>query len=84
MLPTSEADFGAAKALLSKFAEQAVKLGGTVGAEHGLGKSKAHLLKLLYPQEVLEAMWRIKLALDPKNLLNPGNLFGTSSLLQSA
>ena len=84
MLPTNEADFGAAKALLSKFAEQAVKLGGTVGAEHGLGKSKAHLLKLLYPPEVLEAMWRIKLALDPKNLLNRGNLFGTSPLLQPA
>ena len=84
MMPTSEAAFGAAKALLLKFAEQAVKLGGTVGAEHGVGKSKAHLLKLLYPPEVLDAMWRIKLALDPKNLLNPGNLFGTSPLLQPA
>ena len=29
-------------------------------------------------------MWRIKLALDPKNLLNRGNLFGTSPLLQPA
>ncbi len=84
MLPASESTFRAAKALLLKFAAQAVKLGGTVGAEHGLGKSKAHLLKLLYPPEVIEAMWRIKLTLDPHNLLNRGNLFGVSSLLQPA
>jgi len=82
MLPASEASFRAAKALLLEFAAQAVKLGGTVGAEHGVGKSKAHLLKLMYPPEVLEAMWRIKLALDPQNILNRGNLFGSSPLLQ--
>ncbi len=82
MLPVSEASFQAAKALLLEFAAQAVKLGGTVGAEHGVGKSKAHLLKLMYPPEVLEAMWRIKLALDPANILNRGNLFGSSPLLQ--
>ncbi|MGH8247173.1 MAG: FAD-binding oxidoreductase, partial [Gammaproteobacteria bacterium] len=82
MLPASEEKFRAAKALLLKFAMEAVKLGGTVGAEHGLGKSKAHLLKLLYPPEVIEAMRRIKLALDPQDLLNRGNLFGGSPFLQ--
>jgi len=81
MLPTDEASFQAAKALLLRFAEEAVRLGGTVGAEHGLGKAKLHLLKLQYPPEVIEAMRQIKLALDPRDLLNRGNLFGSSSLL---
>jgi D-lactate dehydrogenase (cytochrome) len=84
MLPTDEASFRASKALLLKFAEEAVRLGGTVAGEHGLGKAKLHFLKLLYPLEVIEAMRQIKLALDPQDLLNRGNLFGASSLLQPA
>jgi len=82
MMPKTEDKARAAKRLLLKFAEQAVAFGGTVGAEHGLGKSKAHFLRLQYPPEVIDAMWRIKLALDPANLLNRGNLFSTSALLQ--
>ena len=81
MLPTDEASFQAAKVLLLRFAEEAVRLGGTVAGEHGLGKAKLHFLKLQYPPEVIEAMRQIKLALDPRDLLNRGNLFGSSSLL---
>jgi FAD/FMN-containing dehydrogenase len=84
MLPSDEASFQAAKALLLRFAEEAVRLGGTVAGEHGLGKAKLHFLKLQYPPEVIEAMRQIKLALDPRDLLNCGNLFGSSSLLQPA
>jgi len=81
MLPSDEVSFQAAKALLLRFAEEAVRLGGTVAGEHGLGKAKLHFLKLQYPPEVIEAMRQIKLALDPRDLLNRGNLFGSSSLL---
>ena len=42
------ADPGRANDLLREFARQAVALGGTVSAEHGLGKRKAHLLELQY------------------------------------
>ncbi len=84
MLPATEAGFRRGKELLLEFAGQAVKLGGTVGAEHGLGKSKSHFLRLQYPPQVVEAMWQIKLAFDPQNLLNRGNLFGASALLQPA
>ena len=80
MLPTTDAAFRRGRELLLEFTAEAVKLGGTVGAEHGLGKSKSHFLKLQYPPEVIEAMWRIKLALDPLNLLNRGNLFGSALL----
>ena len=64
----------AASDLLLEFARHAVELGGTVSAEHGLGKRKAHLLKLQYAPEHLEAMRALKRRLDPANILGPGTL----------
>jgi FAD/FMN-containing dehydrogenase len=57
------------------FARKAVELGGTVSAEHGLGKRKAHLLKLQYTPAQIESMKQVKRHLDPEWLLNQGNLF---------
>jgi D-lactate dehydrogenase (cytochrome)/glycolate oxidase len=39
-------------------------LGGTVSAEHGLGKRKHHLLELQYSPHHLEAMRAVKRRLD--------------------
>jgi FAD/FMN-containing dehydrogenase len=52
-----------------------VSLGGTVGAEHGLGKRKAHLLKIQYTPEEIDAMKAVKRRLDPNWLLGQGTLF---------
>jgi FAD/FMN-containing dehydrogenase len=68
------ADPDRATLLLAEFARQAVALGGTVSAEHGLGKRKAHLLKLQYSPEHLEAMRAVKRRLDPQNILGRGTL----------
>jgi FAD/FMN-containing dehydrogenase len=75
ILPKSEAEFKAGQDLMLEFARQAVKLGGTVSAEHGLGKRKAHLLALQYTPVEIEAMKEVKRRLDPDWLLNRGNLF---------
>ncbi len=48
ILPSSEAEFDAGQSLMLEFARQAVALGGTVSAEHGLGKRKAKLLEIQY------------------------------------
>jgi FAD/FMN-containing dehydrogenase len=61
--------------LLLEFARQAVALGGTVSAEHGLGKRKAHLLKLQYTAEQLDLMLAVKRRLDPSNTLGRATLF---------
>jgi len=74
ILPSSE-DSDRATALLAEFARQAVALGGTVSAEHGLGKRKAHLLALQYAPEHREAMVAVKRRLDPQNILGRGTLF---------
>ncbi len=51
-------------------------LGGTVSAEHGLGKRKAHLLEMQYTPEQIEAMQAVKRRLDPRGILGRGTLFG--------
>jgi FAD/FMN-containing dehydrogenase len=75
VLPKSQAEFEAGQRLMLDFARHAVELGGTVSAEHGLGKRKAHLLALQYTPAEIEAMKNVKRRLDPRWLLNRGNLF---------
>jgi FAD/FMN-containing dehydrogenase len=62
--------------VLADLARKAVELGGTVSAEHGLGKRKAHLLKLQYAPEHLETMRAVKRRLDPANILGRGTIWG--------
>ena len=78
VLPNSDAEFQAAQELLLEFARHAVELGGTVSAEHGLGKRKAHLLELQYTHAQIESMKAVKRRMDPAWLLNQGNLFPMS------
>jgi FAD/FMN-containing dehydrogenase len=78
LLPSSPAEFEAAQRLMLQFARHAVSLGGTVSAEHGLGKRKAHLLALQYTPEQIESMKEVKRRVDPQWLLNRGNLFASS------
>ncbi len=61
--------------LLLQFARHAVELGGTVSAEHGLGKRKTHLLEIQYTAQQLEAMRAVKRRLDPANILGRGTLW---------
>src|SRR5919202_977814 len=53
----------------------AVELGGTISGEHGIGYVKAPYLSMALGGETIEAMRRIKLALDPLGILNPGKMF---------
>jgi glycolate oxidase len=53
----------------------AVSLGGTISGEHGIGYVKAPYLDMALPQTSIDAMKRIKRALDPKGILNPGKVF---------
>ncbi len=52
----------------------AAALGGSIGAEHGIGRAKRRWLRLSRSPEELAAMWAIKRALDPGSLRNPGVL----------
>jgi len=79
VMPKSQPEFEAGQDLMMEFARHAVELGGTVSAEHGLGKRKAHLLELQYTPGQIESMKQVKLHLDPYWLLGQGNLFTEKS-----
>lgn len=74
-LPADNEQWQAAMRLITTFARKSVELGGTVSAEHGLGKRKRDLLKLQFSEEQIEAMKAIKRRLDPQWLLGRGTLF---------
>ncbi|MDX2152001.1 MAG: FAD-binding oxidoreductase [Bryobacteraceae bacterium] len=74
MLPADDREASIAGGFLKEFAAKAVSLGGTVSAEHGLGKRKAKLLALQYQPEHIAAMVEVKTRLDPHWLLGRGTL----------
>jgi len=56
--------------------ECVARYGGSVSAEHGVGRAKAGELHLCRSAEELAAMRAIKGAWDPQGLMNPGVVFG--------
>ena len=50
----------------------ALRLGGTISGEHGVGAVKTHWLARQLGPKAFELHTAIKQAFDPKNLLNPG------------
>ena len=52
-----------------------VRLGGTLSGEHGVGLTKAPYIHLELKHEAIQVMKKIKSALDPNNILNPGKIF---------
>lgn len=75
IMPRNESEFQRGLELYEQFAAKAVEFGGTVSAEHGIGKMKIKFLELMYSPDHLEEMQAVKLALDPSSMLNPGNIF---------
>lgn len=64
---------------LPEFFKSALALGGTITGEHGIGMAKAPFLPLEAGLEGMHVMQGIKNTLDPKNILNPGKMFGNRS-----
>lgn len=55
--------------------EAAIRMGGTITGEHGVGRVKAPYLEWKVGATGIQLMKRLKDAFDPDNLLNPGKLF---------
>jgi FAD/FMN-containing dehydrogenase len=51
-----------------------IAIGGTVSAEHGLGKLKKHWLSLQSSERQIGVMRALKNSLDPRGILAPGNI----------
>ena len=75
LIPRTREELERAKALHKDLAREAVRLGGAVTAEHGIGRLKRELLEIQYGPEGVRALRRVKEFFDPKGILNPGVLF---------
>lgn len=79
LLPKNEDELILAKDLIMRFVKKGISLGGTVSAEHGIGKIKRDYLKEMYGSAGINEMRKIKHYFDPEQVLNPGNIFETTS-----
>lgn len=52
----------------------ALDLGGTLSGEHGIGTFKLPYMREALGQASINIQWRIKQAMDPQNILNPGKV----------
>ena len=64
-----------ANELLERFYKEAIKLGGSLTGEHGVGITASPYLKLQLGENEIELLKKIKNAFDPKGILNPGKMF---------
>ncbi len=74
-LPRTGAEYDTAKEYTLEFIKKAIELGGTVSAEHGIGKLKKEYLALMYGAEAIGQMRNLKKQLDPNFILGRHNIF---------
>src|SRR2546423_95498 len=80
ILPRDDEEAARAWEIYHRFIRRAVEVGGTISAEHGIGKLKREYLRELYGDQHLREMAALKRAFDPAGILGRGNLFAESLL----
>ncbi len=72
--PNSQDSWKRAEKAVEQIYDKVLALGGTVTGEHGVSITKAPYMQK-ERADSLETMRKIKKALDPKNIMNPGKMF---------
>lgn len=80
LLPNTPLQIKQAQDIYLEIMRKAVSLGGTISAEHGVGKIKHKYLEIMYGQKGIKEMARVKKALDPSCILNLDNIFAKEYL----
>lgn len=74
LLPRNAAELALARDEYGRLAREAVRLGGTVSAEHGIGKIKRGLLAEMVGPEIIETFAALKQHLDPNWIMGRGTM----------
>ncbi len=80
VLPRNDDEAVQAREIYLQFLKRAAAVGGTLSAEHGIGKLKRDYLRLFYSEENLREMAGLKRAFDPAGILGRGNIFSEEYL----
>jgi D-lactate dehydrogenase (cytochrome) len=75
LLPKTDEEATRSRHLYGRFVAQAIMLGGTISAEHGIGKLKSKYLNVMMGERYLNEMAELKRAFDPNFILGRGNMF---------
>jgi D-lactate dehydrogenase (cytochrome) len=75
ILPRDDREAVQAWDIYRGFIRRAVELGGTISAEHGIGKLKREYLRELYGEDHLRELVELKRAFDPAGILGRGTMF---------
>ena len=73
--PHNAEEAATAERLSEQMVQRAIRLGGTCTGEHGIGLHKVGYLVEEAGAGAVAVMRRIKQALDPQNIMNPGKIF---------
>jgi len=68
-------EVGRAHKAFDEVFEQAIKMGGTLTGEHGVGLAKRAFLEKTLEPPALGVMRSLKDVMDPNRVLNPGKIF---------
>jgi len=60
--------------LYKQICAKAIELDGTISAEHGIGKLKREYLLMMFGEEGVQQMAKLKKQIDPNLILNIGNI----------
>ena len=80
ILPRDDAEGARARELYVQFLKYAASVGGTLSAEHGIGKLKRDYLHFFYNDQQLREMAALKHVFDPHGILGRGNIFSEEFL----
>lgn len=75
ILPHDMDEYAKGKELYMSWAQEIVKMGGSVSAEHGIGKLKVPFLRMMYDEKAIDEMRALKRLFDPDGALEPGVMF---------
>lgn len=64
-----------AEELAAKLLRLCIEMGGSITGEHGVGMEKRDFLNEMYDEASVQMMHRIRQAMDPKLIANPGKMF---------
>ncbi len=74
----NEGELQKAEQMGAEIIKACVDVGGSLTGEHGIGLEKRDFMPLMYNDDDLEAMRKVKRVFDPEGRLNPGKIFPTS------
>ncbi|PAT01343.1 hypothetical protein CI105_07125 [Candidatus Izimaplasma bacterium ZiA1] len=72
LIPNTYFEYEAAKKIVKNWAEKITSKEGSISAEHGIGKIKKEMLRLMFDIKDIDKMKKLRKLMDPKLLINKG------------